>query len=118
MPLFKLLQVTFVPVAVTVNPGGWFTVVLVEAVQPLLSVTVIVYVPAGRLLAVWPVCPLLQEKVYGVVPPEGEDVTKPLLWPAQLGVPTAEILTVNAVGCVMVNTVVAWQVFWSVASMV
>jgi hypothetical protein len=55
--------------AVGAKAVGWVIVVVAVPVQPLLSVTVIVYVPAVNPATVVVVCPLLHEYVYGPVPP-------------------------------------------------
>ena len=67
------------------------------------SVTVHVYVPAVKLVAVWVVLPFDHKYVYGGVPPLGLAVAVPLLPPLQL-ISVVESVIVKAVaGCVIVT---------------
>lgn len=56
----------------------------IEVEQPLLSVTVAVWFPAGRLLTVAVVCPVLQLYVYGVAPALATTVAVPFVPPLQV----------------------------------
>src|SRR6185437_80675 len=67
------------------------------AVHPLASVTVTVYVPALRLLAVALVPPLgVHAKVYGTVPPKGFAVAEPVLPPLHLSLIIPPVVTLSA----------------------
>ena len=102
-PLLPPLQLTFVFATVdATNAVGSVIVVLDVVVQLFASVTVTVYVPATRPLAVADVAELLHAKVYGDVPPDPFAVAAPLLPPLQLtGV--FEALAANSTGSVMVT---------------
>ena len=60
---------------------GWVIDTLDVAVQPLASVTVTLYVPPVRLVAVAVVCELFHSYVYGVVPPFAVTVAEPVELP-------------------------------------
>jgi hypothetical protein len=84
-------------------------VIVVVAVteHPFASVTVTVYVPAGRPVVVTPVPPEgAQVYVYAPVPPPGVTVAEPLFPPKQETLVVAEILAVTCAGCVIVAVVV------------
>lgn len=105
---------TLVGVVATVNDPGPVSVTDSVAVHELLSVTVTVYVPAVKLLAVPLVEPVLQTNVYGEVPPVGLATAEPLVALAQ---PTFVPVMVGtmAAGSVRVTVAVAVQVAASVA---
>jgi hypothetical protein len=104
--------VTFV---VTVSKAGCPITVDAVAVQPFLSVTVTVYVPAVRLVAVALVPPLgAHEYVYGTVPPPAVTVAPPVAPPLHLTLVVELIEAVRTVGCVIVTAAVAVQPFLSV----
>jgi hypothetical protein len=78
-------------------------------VQPLASVTVTVYEPEARPVAVEPVPPDgAQEYVYGPVPPDGATLALPVDAPLH-NTFVCVVVAVNAVGCVMVKVRVAVQ---------
>jgi hypothetical protein len=58
---------------------------LVDAAHPRASVTVTLYIPATRFVAVAVVCPLFQRYVYGDVPPVTTTVAFPLFAPKHKG---------------------------------
>jgi hypothetical protein len=112
-PLFPPLQLMFeFTTELATNAVGSVIVVLDVVVQLFASVTVTVYVPATRPLAVADVAALLHAKVYGDVPPDPFAVAVPLLPPLQLtGV--FEALAVNIAGSVIVTLDVVVQEFTS-----
>jgi hypothetical protein len=67
-----------------------------DAVQRFKSVTVTVYVPEAKAVAVAPVCPFDQDQVYGANPPEPLTVAEPFANPQFAGLDVGEID--NAVG--------------------
>ncbi len=69
------------------------------------SVTVHVYVPAVKLVAVWVVLPFDQKYVYGGVPPLGLAVAVPLFHPLQLTLVEVVDVIVKAVGCDIVTEI-------------
>ena len=71
-------------VASVMPAAGSVRVTVSDSVHPFSSVTVTVYVPATKPVAVAVVCPSLQEYVYAPVPPEGVAVAVPSLPPLQL----------------------------------
>jgi hypothetical protein len=79
-------QFTSAWLVVTVSAAAGSVIKAVAVVvQPLLSVTVTVYRPAGRAVAVMAVCigELFHEYVYGAVPPAGIAVAVPVELPKQ-----------------------------------
>ena len=78
LPLLLPLHSACVVVADTVIAKGWLMVAAVVTEQPLASVTVAVYVPAGRLLRFCVVVLLLQLYVYAPVPPLTFRLTLPV----------------------------------------
>jgi hypothetical protein len=86
-----------------VNADGSVNVMLVVVVHPLASVTVHVYVPAAKLLAVAAFPPLgCQLYKYPDVPPAGVAVAVPFVPPKQeILVPTD--VAERTVGCVIVK---------------
>ncbi len=80
-------------------------VTVADAVHPFESVTITLYVPAARLLAVAPVWEgeLFHKYVYGPVPPPAVTVAEPVLAPLQNTFTEEEIVAVNTAGCVMAN---------------
>ncbi len=84
--------------------AGCETGVFNETIQPFTSVTMHVYVPAIKLVAVWVVLPFDHKYVYGGVPPLGLAVAVPLLPPLQL-ISVVESVIVKAVGCDIVTEI-------------
>ena len=83
--------------------------------QPLASVIVQVYIPAGRAVVVAAVPPDgAQEYVYPGVPPETVTVAAPLLPPLHDTLVCEETEEVIAVGCVIVTVCVRIHAFASV----
>src|SRR5439155_665168 len=92
--------------------SGVEVVAVAVAVQRLASLTVTMYVPAPRLVAVDPFCTglVFHENVLLPVPPLTLAVALPLLPPKQSTLTCALMLALNAVsGCVMVALAVAVQ---------
>src|SRR5947208_1871115 len=92
--------------------SGCVMVALAVAVQPLASLTVTMYVPAPRLVAVEPFCTglVFHENVLLPLPPLALAVALPLVPPKQSTLTCALMLALNAVsGCVMVALAVAVQ---------
>src|SRR5207247_1704738 len=92
--------------------SGCVMVALAVAVQPLASLTVTMYVPAPRLVAVDPFCTglVFHENVLLPVPPLALAVALPLVPPKQSTLTCALMLEIDAVsGCVMVALAVAVQ---------
>ena len=81
--------------------AGSPTVVIVTAVQLFASVTVTLYVPAAKPVAVKSVLPLSHDTVYGACPPPGTTVAVPSVPLAQL-TSSALAVAVTAAGSVKV----------------
>jgi hypothetical protein len=114
-PVHAPLHSTFTCDCVALSGGGCVMVTLAVATQPLLSVTVTVYVPADKPEAVAPVPPDgAHEYVYVPDPPVAVTVAEPLLPPLQLTFVCAEIVAVGEPAFVMVTVRVMLQPFASV----
>jgi hypothetical protein len=111
-PLHATLVCDDIEAATTVG-----CVIALEAVcvHPLASVTVTVYVPTARPVAVALVLALFQVYVYGETPPDGTAVNVPLASPLHVTVTLVKVGITIAVGCVIVTLAVDVQPFASVA---
>src|SRR5438876_9661637 len=92
--------------------SGCVMVALAVAVQPLASLTVTMYVPAPRLVAVDPFCTglVFHENEIGRASCREMALVLPLVAPKQRTLTCALMLALNAVsGCVMVALAVAVQ---------
>lgn len=97
LPLLPPLMLTFVwDVTLAVNAAGCVIVAVTVVVQPLVSVTVNVYVPAAK-----PVC--AGETLYPGVPPVETTTTLPLLNPKPVALVCEAILALKAVGLAIVT---------------
>ena len=83
MPLDPALQDTAVTDVLAASTVGSVMVTVLVSEQPLLSVTVTVYVPAARPVLSSVVTPLPQLYVYGAVPPVTVRSTEPVAFPKQ-----------------------------------
>ena len=100
-PLFPPLHDTLVEVELKTIALGCVIVALACAVHPFASVTVTLYVPAGKPVKSSPVDPLLHTQLYAAVPPLTVKLIDPVEAPLHdTFVPTA--LAVKAFGCVIV----------------
>jgi hypothetical protein len=114
VPLFAPKQVMFVEEIVAASTAGSVTVKDCVPVQPFASVTVSVYVPAQRPVAVAEVPPDgAQLYVYAGVPPITVEVMLPLHTPKQETFVTEPEMMIG-VGSVMMNVCVVVQPFASV----
>lgn len=86
VPLQTAKQDKFVPDILALSFVGWVIVILCMVSQPLVSVTVTLYVPVQRpvMAAVVLTGIVFHEYVYGEVPPEGAAVAVPLHKPKQV----------------------------------
>ena len=82
-------------------------------VQLLPSVTVIVWFPAARLTAFCPASPLLQEQLYGIVPPAAVAAAVPSMAPLQV-ISVIPVFTARTVGSAILSEAVWVQPFKSV----
>lgn len=103
-PSQALLQETSVWVEVTTSGAGSVMLNVCVATQPFASVTVAVYVPAARPLAVAAVPPLGDQAYeYAGVPPVTVTVAEPVLPPLQATFVCAPVLASAEAGCVMLK---------------
>ena len=114
LPVLPPLHFTLVTELIeTVSPPVLLTMAVAVTVHAFASVTVTVYDPALKPVAVALVCPPgAHAYVYGVVPPPAVAVALPLLLPQEAGI--VEVLTVNTAGWVIVAEAVFVQLFASV----
>ena len=108
-PLLPLLQLTlfWAVMAAEMALAGSVIVTVSESVQPLASVAVKVYVPAGNPVAVMPVAPLLQLYITAPVPPVELAVAEPLEPPKQETLVEEAMEATKAAGCKISATAVA-----------
>ena len=108
-PSLPPLQITFATVlADIVSTAGCVIVMLAVPVQPWLSFTFTVYVPATNPLTVDRVPPEgVHAYVYGPTPPLTVEKPFPLLPPLHSTLPVLVALTTNTVGCVIAVLAVA-----------
>jgi hypothetical protein len=116
LPLHWPLHVTLVEEVIDdVNAVGCVIVTDAVALQPALSVTVTLYVPAVKLFAVAPELPEGDHAyVYGVVPPDGVTVALPLFPPLQDTFVLEEILADKVLISLTFAVAVFVQLFASV----
>jgi len=115
-PVEAPLHKTFVVEGIdTANEVGCVIIAVVEAVHPLASVAVTVYVPAVRLLIVADVDPVFHKYEYPTVPFDANEVAEPVEAPLHNTFVVEGIDTVNVVGCEIVAVVDAVHPFASVA---
>jgi hypothetical protein len=107
VPVDDPLHNTLTCVVPTVSATGWVIVTLAVLIHRLASVTVTIYVPAARPVAVAVVCTgnVFHEYVYGPTPPAGVAVAVPVDDPLHNTL-TCVVPTVSATGWVIVTLAV------------
>ena len=83
VPFVPLKQLTFVVEVVSMGPPVLFTATEALCEQPLMSVTITLYAPANKLVAVAVVCAVASSQIYkyGLAPPLTETIAEPSLLP-------------------------------------